>query len=73
MPDLPAALAADLPPIPDSHRADGLASDVARMRRVRDMLCDALEDLIRAHADLRGNSDMTVRAGRVALQLGRSA
>lgn len=67
------AFAADLPLIPDSHRADGLASDLARFRRVRDVLCDALEDLVRAHAALRGNNDLNVRAGRIALQLGRSA
>lgn len=67
------AFVADLPLITESHRADGLASDLARFRRVRDVLCDALEDLIRAHAALRGNNDLSVRAGRIALQLGRSA
>lgn len=71
--ELARTFVADIPPTTINHRADGLASDLARLRRVRDMLCDALEDLVHAHAALRGNNDSNVRAGRNALQLGRTA
>lgn len=57
----------------EGPRASILQRDADRLGRVRDMLCDALEDLIRAHAALRGNNDSNVRAGRNALQIGRAA
>lgn len=53
--------------------------DRMQVRRIEDlegaraMLCDALEELVLAHAALRGNDDQTVRAARRALTLGRIA
>jgi len=67
-------LMADLPPLPEEGpRAKLLQRDADRLERARQMLCDALEDLIKAHAALRGNDDPTVRAARRALTLGRLA
>jgi len=48
-----------------------LQRDADRLNRVRQMLCDALEDLVREHAALRGNDDRHVVAARRALTLGR--
>ena len=60
------------PPVADGGpRARLLQRDVDRLERTRQMLCDALEDLLKAHASLRGNEDPTVRAARRALTLGR--
>jgi hypothetical protein len=66
--------AADLPRLPDSGpRAQILQRDADRLERTRQMLCDALEDLLQAHASIRGNDDRAVVAARRALTLGRLA
>ena len=63
---------ADLPPMAnEGPRAALLQRDADRLERTRQMLCDALEDLLEAHARLRGNDDHAVVAARRALTLGR--
>lgn len=66
---------ADLPLLPaeSGSRTKLLERDVDRLERTRLMLCDALDDLLKAHATLRGNDDRAVVAARRALTLGRLA
>lgn len=68
------AFAADLPLIAEEGlRTKLLQRDADRLERTRQMLCDALEDLLKAHASIRGNDDRAVVAARRALTLGRLA
>jgi hypothetical protein len=68
------AFVADVPSIVDGGpRARLLQRDTDRLERTRQMLCDALEDLLQAHASIRGNDDRAVVAARRALTLGRLA
>lgn len=63
---------ADLPPVAnEGPRAALLQLDADRLERTRQMLCDALEDLIERHVRLRGNDDHAVVDARRALTLGR--
>lgn len=68
-------LFADLPFLPaeSGFRTKLLERDADRLERTRRMLCEALEDLLREHAALRGNDDRAVVAARRALTLGRLA
>jgi hypothetical protein len=64
------AFAADLPLIAEEGlRTKLLQRDADRLERTRQMLCDALADLLREHALLVGNDHRHVVAARRALTL----